>query len=260
METLNFIHGGRLGDFIHGLFAVKNICKRDNKKANLYIYDIGWQIGINNVYEELFPVITSQSYINSFEILTGYTLDKSAVVSNQKLLDEGYIDLGNYIRSPHLYHKCWTDIFLLDYQLEFTEYKWIEYTKIDSYFSHRIVINRRTTSQERLNQYFPYDQLLNNTVHKPVFISSCQKDFDLFPHKDKCDFHHIKSIDEMFTIINSCGLFIGNLSAPLTIANSIDVKRIAELPFTIDAYHWVEEPKYSENLKWFLDNNNRHGM
>lgn len=260
METLNFINGGRLGDFIHGLFAVKNICKKENKKANIYIYDIGWQVSVENVYEELCPILYNQSYVNDFKILTDYTLSNIVNLSNKKLLDEGYIDLGSYIRSPYLYKKCWTDIFLLDYNLEFSEYRWIHHDKKDVSFSDKIVINRRTTSPNRLNNLFPYEKLIKNTIHKPVFISSSEEDYNIFPYKDKCDFHKVKCIDEIFTIINSCSIFIGNLSAPLTIANSIDCKRIAELPFTVDFYHWADEPKYSNNIMWFLDENNRYGI
>lgn len=260
METVNFINGGRLGDFIHGLFAVKNICERDNKKANVYIYDIGWAVSVENVYQELYPILTKQSYINDFQILTEYTISDRINVSNEKLISERFIDLGNYIRSPHLYKKCWTDIFLLDYNLQFNQYKWIEYDKKDSSFADTIVINRRTTSPNRLNPHFPYESLLNLSGSKPVFISSSQEDFDVFPYKDRCDFIKIESIDQMFTIINSCKLFIGNLSAPLTIANSIEVTRIAEIPFTTDMWHWVEEPKYSKNMAWFLDANNRYGI
>lgn len=261
MGNINFINGGKLGDFMHGMFGLKNICRKYNTKANLYIYDIGWEIGLNNVYEELYPIIKSQKYIDNFDILTKYNISHNNInVFNTKLTDEGFINLGNYIKSPYLYKKCWTDIFLLDYNLNFSEYRWIDYDKKDSFYNDRLVINRRTSSFAKINPNFPYEYYIKNFDKKPIFISNSIKDFDIFPYKNFCDFHLINTLEQMFTIINSCKLFIGNLSAPLSIANSMDVRRIAELVPIPDIYHWLDERLYSKNIGMFLDSNTYYNL
>lgn len=273
MDTINFINGGKLGDFIHGLFAVKNICEQQNKKANLYLYDIGWEFGFDTAFEQLSPVVSSQSYIHSFNKLTEYTLGKiitfgennefcyniPTIIHNNKLSQETYIDLGNYIRSSHLYQKCWTDIFLLDYNLPFTNYKWINHNTKDNYFSDKLIINRRAISPERLNAIFPYEKLLDKYESRTIFISATIDDYEAFPYNNRCSFYEAKTISDFFTVINSCELFVGNLSSPLTIASSLDVPRIAELCFRPDAYHWFNETAYSKNIQWYLDDNNKYG-
>jgi len=37
MKTLNFLHSGDMGDLIAGLYAVRQICERENAKANLFL-------------------------------------------------------------------------------------------------------------------------------------------------------------------------------------------------------------------------------
>ncbi len=53
---MNFISGGKLGDFLHSLFAVKNLCDQQKCKADVYMVDIGWDFGIENTYRELQPI------------------------------------------------------------------------------------------------------------------------------------------------------------------------------------------------------------
>jgi hypothetical protein len=86
-----------------------------------------------------------------------------------------------------------------------------------------------------------------------VFIGTEQKDYDLFPFKDQCEFYQIGDVHNWFTVINSAALYVGNLSGPSSIASALDKKRIIELPMTGDAYHWIGEEKYSDNIGWFVN-------
>jgi ADP-heptose:LPS heptosyltransferase len=259
-KHMNFIMGGKLGDFIHTLFVVKNICERDNIMANLYMYDIGWEHGIDMTYNELKDILVSQPYIKSFEILSKYKFNNNRVdVYNEQLVKEGYIDLGNYIRSDNLYKCCWSDIFQKDYNFEIKEYKWLFFTKTDLKFSNKVVINRRNNII-RLNPDFPYEEIVEAYKDNLIFISTSEDDYNSFKYKNKCEFYKIKSMDDWFTSINSAELFIGNLSGPASIASGFNKKRMIELPNTIDAYHWIGEEKYSRNITWFFNRELCHNM
>jgi hypothetical protein len=58
----NFLMGGKLGDFLHSIFAVKQICQHKNIKADIYMYDIGWEFGIKNTYDDM---TSSLTYLNA---------------------------------------------------------------------------------------------------------------------------------------------------------------------------------------------------
>lgn len=252
--------GGKLGDFIQSLFAVKNICKQNNTKANIYLYDIGWEFGIHNTCAELKPILLQQDYINSINVLKNYVLDpiqtpnkNSPIIINDKtLIEEGYIDLGEYIRSPLLYKSCWSELYsnLFKFPIQ-KDYSWIKYNNVDLSIKDKVLIQRKATAA--LNDQFPYDQIIEKYKDRLLFISSNKDDYDQFPYKSKIDYLKITSLDQWFTTINSCEMIIANLSAPAAIAHSLDKLRIIELCSTLDANHCIGEEKYSDNIFWYLD-------
>jgi hypothetical protein len=258
--TRNFIMGGKLGDFILSMYAVKNICERDSCKANIYMYDIGWEFGIRNTHAEMLPIMIDQDYVNSFNVMDECEIDSvqhseknSPVrVFNSKLLSEGFIDLGGYIRSPLLYKNSWSEIYanLFNFDIK-NDYSWITHNKEKLETKDRILIHRKFS--KTLNHEFPYDQIINEYKDQILFISSNEKDYFDFPYKDRIEFLKVSSIEDWFSSINSCAMLVSNLSAPITIAHALNKLRIAELPNNGDLFHWVGESKYCENIKWFLN-------
>lgn len=261
MRTQNFTICGKLGDFTHMMFGVKSICERDSVKANLYLYHVdgGFELGTDTAYRELYQIVMDQPFVNSFQMLTDYkVVPNSNVISgpievyNQKLVEEGYIHMEDFMRSPLLYQTCWSEIFsrLFNFEIK-APYRWLTFDKIDPYFSDKVVINRRY-STSRINSQFPYEDIINAYKGNLVFIGTEKKDYDIFPFKDSCDFYQITDVDNWFTVINSAALYVGNLSGPSSIASALDKPRIIELPHTGDAYHWIGEEKYSGNIGWYV--------
>ena len=161
-NTINFVMGGKLGDLIQSLITVKGICNKSNKKANLYIFDIGWEFGINNVYKELYPIIIQQLYINSFKILTDYKLDAIQTptqnspiqIFNKNLIEEGYIDLGIYIRSPFLYKCCWSELYSKTFEFEIpSEINWLTYNQINDKLTDKVLIHRKHGNRINKNSF-----------------------------------------------------------------------------------------------------------
>ena len=259
-NSTNFVVGGKLGDFVQSLYAVKNLCNHNNTKADIFLYDIGWEFGIENTYAELYPIIMQQDYVNSFGILKNYKLDPIQTptqstpikIEDERLIQTGYLDLGEYIRSPLLYKVCWSELYSNLYQFPIQgDYGWITYNKFDPKLKDRILIQRKATS--RINQEFPYDQIIEHYGDSLLFVSSNENDYREFPYNSKVDFLRVKTLDDWFTTINSCQMIVANLSAPAAIANAMDKLRIIELPFTADSHHCMGEERYSSNVLWYLN-------
>jgi ADP-heptose:LPS heptosyltransferase len=87
-----------------------------------------------------------------------------------------------------------------------------------------------------------------------VFISSSDKDYENFLHKDSMPFYKVKTLEEWLTAINSCALFISNLTGPAAMAHALDAPRLIELPDTLDAAHCIGEEKHSSKIHWYLNN------
>jgi len=255
----NFLMGGKLGDFLHAMFAVKHICQYTGTKANVYMYDIGWEFGIKNTYAELKPILEQQNYINSLNILWECEIDPiqnpnqntPIRVKNKKILQEGYTDLGGYIRSPWLYRACWSDLYSRTFNFPINdEYKWLTYNKINPDLKGKMLIQRKANVMR--NPAFPYEEIIEQYGKEDIiFISSTENDYNEFPYKDKIKFYKVTTLDEWFTAINSAGCVVANLSAPAVMAHAMDKPRIIELPYTADAYHCMGEEKYSTNVCWF---------
>lgn len=260
-KTLNFLSGGKLGDFIHALYAVRGVCLKENAKADLYLYDIGWEFGIQNTYKELYPILIQEEYINSFNILTDYYLDPIQTpnqstpiqINNSEIKSKGYIDLGEYIRSPYLYKNCWSELYANTFNFNVPQpYRWLDYKQVDPTLAHTVFVHRKYTS--RINPDFIYAEILAEYKDRLVFISSNDKDYENFLYKDRIPFYKVTTLQEWLTAINSCALFISNLTAPAAIAHALDAPRLIELPDTLDAAHCIGEEKYSSNIYWYLNN------
>lgn len=252
----NFLMGGKLGDFLHAMFAVKHL----SSKANVYMYNIGWEFGIENTYAELAPILLQQEYIQSVSLLTEYTLDPIQTptvnspiqVYNKTLTTEGYVDLGRYIQSPWLYKICWSELYSNTFNFPLThDAKWLTYNRIDERFIGKVLIHRRN-NPIRLNPTFPFDEIIEQHKDNVVFVSSNETDYIAFPHHRLVPFERLSTLDEWFTAINSCGMLISNLTAPAVIGHALDVPRIIELPNTADAIHCIGEEKHSSNVHWYM--------
>lgn len=259
MKTQNFTLNGKLGDFMHMLFGIRHICKMNNTKADIYLYHYGWEHGLEKAYKELYDIVMNQSYVNSFTVLENYKMlsENSSgpiEVFDEKLLQEGYTHMEDFMRSADLYHHCWSEIFSRKFNFPLNPgepYKWLEFDKVDERFIDKVIINRRY-NPSRLNPEFPYAGILEAYKGNIIFIASSINDYDKFPYKDLCDYHEVSTIDEWCTIINSSGLYIGNLSGPTSVASALDKVRLVELPQTADIYHWIGEEKYSRNIGWYV--------
>lgn len=193
-------------------------------------------------------------------MLTNYELDpvqtpvqnSPIVVHGEKLLNEGFINLGEYIRSPLLYRACWSEIYSNAYGFDIgSPHQWMTYNKIDPALEDKVIIHRRY-NPVRLNQRFPYKKIIADYQDQLIFASPSETDYEKFPYRSFMPFLKLNTLEDMFTVVNSCRMIVSNLTGITTIAHALDKLRIIELPDTPDAIHCIGEENYSRNLFWYL--------
>lgn len=262
----NYLMGGKFGDFIHAMYAVKQLSNKNNARGTVYMYDIGWEYGIHNTHAELQPILEQQSYIESLRILKNFEIDPIQTpqqntpvrVYDIQLSMDGFVDLGGYIRSPLLYRACWSEIYSKTFNFDMpNDCSWITYNHINDDLKGKVLIHRRY-NPARLNDAFPYVELLEKYNDNVVFVGSSEKDYHAFPYKEELPFYKVTTLHEWFSAVNSCDMMISNLTGPTVIAHAMDKKRVVELPSSADAMHCMGEEKYSSNIFWYLNNNRNH--
>lgn len=251
-----------LGDFIHTLAVVKNICERENAIANIYLSDeinrYGgdvWKFGSQRAHADLAHLVNKQAYVNKFELFSNPTtpINHLAPFLNLNYWRDGITT--DYFRDG-VYCKSWSEFLSSCYQYKIKPpYKWIDLDIKDPDTMDKIVIHRST---HRHNPLFNWDLILSNINEEIIFLTCTADEYYLFPFKsDKIKMKLINTISEMASCINSCRLFIGNQSAPFALASALDVKRLVELRQQ-ESKFYMGESKYSDNISWFLNNNEKH--
>lgn len=251
MKTIRFVGSGLLGDFIHGLAAIKNICLRENALADVYISDgyFGdvWKYGAERAFLDLKGILLKQDYIQSVSYLEG--LMEGEFVN-------GFINVNDWrpiVAKTHAetgrYNTCWSELMAQTFNYPIPEeYAWLKATAIERQTYKKTVIHR---SKHRHNGNFNWEAAIN-PFETNLFVTTDKMEWDVFPYKHRCLLYLAKDIQQMVNAIHSADKFIGNQSAPFAIACALDVPRLVELD-TDPAPFYIGEEKYSKNIKWFLN-------
>lgn len=224
---MNFLLGGRMGDLIHALWVVKNtpgihdlfITDRRDLHSDGFIYPI------EKTVQELKPILIQQNYIRSFQVYN----DGSATNLN--------------LWRRHAYSASWTKLLSNTFGVPVNGGKWIDYHKTAIEFLGKIVIHC-SVHQARRGDHWRI--IMDKYEGQCIFVGN-QEEYDAFGFS--LPFHQPETLSEYFNIINSCKFFIGNQSAPLAIAHSLDVPRLAMLN-EVDKLHYIGEEKYFKNFYW----------
>lgn len=243
MENNNITYkvGGPVGDFIHSMIVCKYQYECTGKKADIYMSNDGVRFNapIETTYKELLPVLSNQEWFNSLNIFNG----------------EPYsINLAEMRDSPLLWNESWIEIYLktfcnLNENDIPKDYYWISLPEKLPKFSESLIINR---SLKRHGPITPeaiakYEQLIDSHPAS-YFVCSQQEQYDHFLFKNKVELVKVKDLYEMYTIINSGKMYMGNLSAPSAIATSLNIPRVVEL-CGIDKPHYGRDIFYYKNFQ-----------
>lgn len=257
MNEINFIAGGMMGDFIHCLSVVKNICKIKNAKANIYLTDDkryggdAWKFTANAAHKDLYSLVAGQEFINKFELLPA-SFNETSVNLNQ-----WRATITRLFLSQGFYSQSWSEFLSLAYNYETPkEYKWLSTNKIDKECENKIVIHR---SLHRHNENFQWKNILDGIKEEIVFVTSSKPEYDNFEFRES---HNVKlkivlTIEEMANVLYSSKYFIGNQSMPFALACALDIPRMVELDKDAHAFYMNEE-KYSSNISWYFNDNQKY--
>lgn len=251
MDNINFVGGGMMGDFLQQLYAVKSICEQRGVKANLYIskdYGDVFTLGVDKAYQDLLELMLHQSYITSFQ-------------TSSEPADESFINLSSWreaaatdFATTGAYNTCWSE--MLSKQFNFpipTEYKWLNAINRNPETEGRVLVHR---SKHRWGG-FRWEEVLNKIGEEVIFITSNPKEIDIFPVKTNVKLLVVNTIAEMASALASCRYFIGNQSAPFSLASALDIPRMVELESGVWKFY-KDEIQYSQNLSWHLSEKEKY--
>ena len=208
-----YINGGMFGDFIQSLSVINEKFYETGRKGNLFIGNKGdkFRNGIENTYNDTYQTIIKQKYINEYKIHNNQSYD---------------IDLTIWRNNPNLHRLNWYELYKDTYKVEWGKHIWLDSTH-DEKWNDIILIN---TTHYRWTNTIDYT-LLKNKFSKLVFISSDINEYNFFIKKTNLTipFYQFTSFSDLCIAIKSCKLFVGSLSAPLSIAHAFNKDRIIGL-------------------------------
>lgn len=245
-KTINFLVSGMLGDFIHSMGVVKNLCALHGKTANVYLTDGHhgdiWRFGVDKAYEDLKELVMAQPYMGDFSILeNGQNID-------------GFINLNLWrisVATTHAetgkYDTCWGELLSSTYGYPINEYQWLQ---VDTKPTDFVVIHR---SLRHHNSNIFWERMFNRYKNKKIVFLTCDpNEYENFFLRNRCKLLLATDILDMAQKIASSKLFIGNQSSPFAMACALDVPRICEL-YSDAAPFYIGEEKYSQNHQWWLN-------
>ena len=208
-KTSNYLCGGKLGDFIHSLYVIMCHYTNTGIKGNIYITNNktyggdSFTFNIEQTYKELYDIVITQDYINTFEIY------------NQQPID---VNLNNFRNYQHLWSQSWLQILSQTFKTPLLEQPWIKFNIIDEQYKDTILIHQSTI--RRLPRFLPIlEKIIKN--NKCIFVTCNINEYNTFALKYLINVHVKTNIYDMYIAINSCKFFVGNQSAPLAIAYSL---------------------------------------
>lgn len=238
MESKKFLAGGKLGDFFHCLSVCKFVFDKTQFKSDILLSNSGdtFLKSLENTKNELYPILSQQEWFNSITLYNN---------------EDYYINLSSFRHSNFLYQTSWIDLLFktfFDGEETPRNYKWISVKEKDDTLSDCVLINRsiRNTVNEK---NLEYNNIINN--NKCYFICFEKSQYDNFAFKNDVELLLIDNLYDFIVKLNSCKLYVGNLTGPTAIATSMDVPRLIELPNNSDRSHYMNDKKYYDNFNCF---------
>ena len=248
-NELNFLHSGHLGDIINSLPLIKEISK--TKKCSLFIeankllpqnaqnekHPFGKYFLNENSVKKIMPLLLKQSYLENVQLFNNQNIDINLNLFRDMPLNFNIDSVRWYFHITGI-HGDLDKPYLIN----------IDKHKIKD----RIVIIRTT---RRKNYLINYNFIKN--YNNVLFLGLIDEYKDLKKEIPNLDFYDCKDFLEMAEIINSCKMFIGNLSFGYTLAEGLKKPRLLEsgpgfplvYPNGKDAYDFYFQEHFESNFK-----------
>lgn len=232
-NTISYVSSGQLGDFIHQLSVINEIYIKSGRKGILYIseQDSPFRFGIKKAYDDTYDIITSQDYIKEYKIYHGEHID---------------INLSYWRNFPNIHQNTnWYEIFKQFYNVEWGTHPWLKFTKNEKW-KDKVLINTTITR----NIYnIDFKDIYEKHGLSLLFITNNINDYFHFKKYYNIDIECeiINSLPETCIAIASCKMFIGSLSAYLTIAHAVH-----DVPHIIGLSDCQDEINRMSNLQTYI--------
>jgi len=244
-NTVNMLMGPKMGDFLHSLVVPKYLYRIFGIKTNLYLiekYDTFFS-PIDKTYQELYPIICNQEYINSFKIY-----DNKVPIK---------YDLNFFRFSPLLSRAPFWQVFMKHYFPMVTNLpknmKILEVEKDEKYKDYLIIHRRNDKSHWTENVEFQYKNILDQ-FDKKIFIDNKPEEYEKFFFKNEVEFQLIEDLHDMLKAISGCKMILANPTGPLAMATVMNVPRIGEL-FQHTINHYAHDHLFYDDVEFFDSNN-----
>lgn len=219
---IHYTASGLLGDFITQLSVIcENYYKTGRKGILTMTNIIPFRKGLKNTYNDIRSIVKTQPYIQEFTIEPPSCCD---------------IYLGSWRESRLLYKVNWYEMLLDEYGIHMGKHKWI-HTENHKVWNSKIIIH---ITQYRFPINLDYSAIVEHYgIENIVFLAMEETDHAFFVNKTGIFIPTIfvpPSFEQLCIAINSCKLFIGALSMPLTIAHGCQVPRIIGFSGGYDDY------------------------
>jgi len=222
-EPLTYIAGGLLGDFILSLSIICEKYYTTGRKGILYITDKlpdKFRFGLITAFNDTYELVSMQKYIKNYKIYN----------------NENYeINLSEWRKCDLLFKSSWYDIYKKTYNIEWGLHKWL-ILPFDARWTDKICIS---TTPYRKSNTIDYKKLCENYKDYLIYCSQNKDYYEEFKKRGDYDLEYYcpKTFLELCIIINSCKLYCGNMSSPLTIAIASKKKFMLEYSNTKDDIH-----------------------
>jgi len=206
-KPLTYLSEGKLGDLIHNLSVINENFYKTGRKGILYISDNNdkFEFGLQTTYNDTNSVISSQRYIKTYKIHEN---------------EPYYINLNDWRMNPLLYRQNFCNTYSQRYNIEWGKHQWIKIPLINYALKDKILINISISRFKNID----YHQFKTKYGEENlIFICFDKKQYTNFINKTNLDIKcmHVNNFDELCIAINSCKLFIGTQSMPLSLTNAL---------------------------------------
>ena len=233
LKPITYVVGGMFGDFIQSLSIICEKYYETGRKGILYISERGdcFRNGLENTYNDTYSVIMSQKYIQDYKIYNNEQVE---------------IDLVAWRFNNKLFEQNWFNTYQQTYNVEWGKRQWI-HAPYDEKWKNKVIIN---TTNYRWAYSIEFKKLKELYPDDLVFISSDKGQHNFFENTTgiTIEYYEFSTFLELATIIGSCKLFAGSLSAPLALSNALHKERICGMS------HSILENTMNANLECIFHN------
>lgn len=245
-QPIVYRSSGRLGDFIHQMSVVNELFLKTGRKGLIYLCNNPEPFdNFINTFNDLLTVMKKQIYIYDIDLFNNQKYD---------------IDLSSwrFNRITWSGSASWFDVFNSQYKIDsWGKNKWLNFENVEKYNNCIIICN--TTRDDRNNYH--YLKNLNNLLKlnndkKVIFACSDRKEFEFFKtHSNfECEMEQFNTLNDWWSAISSCYLFIGNVSSPLSVAYACHKNNIGILVENSIEKGWFYNlyNQISEKYQWYV--------